>query len=248
MKFRSLNLGNGGERMGYKRVLLKITGEALKGESHIFDRKRLDFLADEIKSIHGKVKLAVVIGGGNIVRGSYLTENFGTESATADHIGMTATILNALLLQDFLERGGVPTRVMSSIEINKIAEPYIIRRAKRHLEKSRVIVLAAGTGNPGVTTDTAAVLRASDIGADVVMKGTKVDGVYASDPMRNPGAKHYSRISYNEFLRRGLSGILDRTAVAQAEMKRMPIFIFKIFEPGNLLKAINGQAAGTLIS
>lgn len=234
--------------MAYKRVLLKITGEALKGESHIFDRKRLDFLADEIKSIHGQVQLAIVIGGGNIVRGSYLTENFGTDSATADHIGMMATIQNALMLQDFLDREGLQTRVMTSIEVNKVAEPYIIRRALRHLEKGRVVVLAGGTGNSGVTTDTAAVLRASDIGADVVMKGTKVDGVYASDPMRNPDAKRYPKISYNEFLKRGLGGILDRSAVAQAEMKKMPIFIFKVFEQGNLLKAINGEAAGTLIS
>ena len=236
------------KRVIYKRVVLKITGEAIQGNNKIFDRKALDFLADEIKSVYKKVELAIVIGGGNIVRGKNLIKDLRTTSSTADQIGMTATIINALLLQDFLEREGLETRVLSSIDINALAEPYIIRRTIRHLEKERIVILAAGTGNPGVTTDTAAILRASDIQADIIMKGTKVDGIYDSDPIKNKNAKFLKKISYHEFLEKGLSGILDRTAIAQAEMKKMPIFVFNIFKAGNLLKAVQGQVLGSRIN
>ena len=232
----------------YPRVLLKITGEAIRGTNRIFDRKALDFLADEIKSIHGKVSLAIVIGGGNIVRGKDLIENFQTTPSAADHIGMTATILNALIIQDFLEKKGMETRVLSSIEIRAVAEPYIIRRAIRHLEKGRIVILAGGTGNPGVTTDTAAILRASDIQADIVMKGTKVDGVFDSDPIKMKNAQFLPKLSFREFLEMGLGGILDRTSVAQAEMKKMPIFVFNLFKKGGLLKAVQGKALGSKIS
>ena len=218
------------KRVIYKRVVLKITGEAIQGNNKIFDRKALDFLADEIKSVYKKVELAIVIGGGNIVRGKNLIKDLRTTSSTADQIGMTATIINALLLQDFLEREGLETRVLSSIDINALAEPYIIR------------------SNPGVTTDTAAILRASDIQADIIMKGTKVDGIYDSDPIKNKNAKFLKKISYHEFLEKGLSGILDRTAIAQAEMKKMPIFVFNIFKAGNLLKAVQGQVLGSRIN
>lgn len=233
----------------YKRVLLKITGEAIQGQGKLFDRPALDLLADEIKSVAKKVQLAIVIGGGNIVRGKDLIDNLQTKAVTADHIGMMATIINALILQDFLEREGLKTRVMTSIQVNQVAEPYIPRRATHHLEEGRMIILAAGTGNPGVTTDTAAILRASDIEADVVMKGTKVDGVYDRDPNGDrANAQFLEKVSYADFLKMGLSGILDRTAVAQAEMKKMPIFVFRIFTEGNLLRAINNSARGSLIS
>ena len=235
--------------MVYRRVLLKITGEAIQGNGKLFERRALDLVAAEIKSVSQKVQLAIVIGGGNIVRGKDLVENLETKAVTADHIGMLATIMNALTIQDFLERSGLRTRVMTSIEVNKVAEPYIPRRAVHHLDEGRIIILAAGTGNSGVTTDTAAILRASDVEANIVMKGTKVDGVYDRDPNKEPDkAKFLPKISYNDFLKKGLGGILDRTAVAQAEMKKMPIFVFNIFEAGNLLRAMEGSARGSLIN
>jgi len=230
------------------RVVLKITGEALKGKDNAFDRRALDFLADEIKSVCDLVSLAVVIGGGNIVRGRYLIKEFQTTPAVADHIGMTATILNAALVEDFLQREGIDTRLMSAVPIDMVAEKYVFKRALRHLERGRVVILAGGTGNCGVTTDTAAILRAYDLRAERVLKGTKVDGVYSEDPNLNPDATLFPRISYNEFLARNLSGILDETAVAEAKAKKISIHVFNIFEKGNLFKAISGEPMGSVIS
>lgn len=232
----------------YKRVLLKITGEALQHNNGIFNTKALTFLVNEIKSIHKMVELAIVIGGGNIIRGKKLTQEFRTTPSVADQIGMVATIINALILQDFLEKEGLETKVLSSIEINALAEPYIIRRAIKHLEKGKIVIFAAGTGKPGVTTDTAAILKALDIQADIVMKGTKVDGIFDSDPTQNPRAKFLPKLTYAEFLKRGLSVILDRTAVAQAEIKKMPILVFNLFKKGNLLRAINQKIIGSKIA
>jgi len=231
----------------YSRVVLKLSGEALKGKDQIFDRRTLEFLADEIRSVHSQVQLAIVIGGGNIVRGRYLTENFQTTPVVSDHIGMTATILNALLLEDFLQRKGIETRVLSALVIDSVSEPYVFKRAIRHLEKSRIIILAGGTGSAGVTTDTAAVLRAGDLGAQIVLKGTKVDGVYDRDPHKDQKAVFIPKLSYSKFLRMDLSGILDETAVAQAKAKGLPIRVFNIFQAGNLARALAGEEIGSLI-
>ena len=232
----------------YQRVVLKLSGEALKGKDQIFGRQRLEFLADEIRSVYQSVQLAIVIGGGNIVRGHYLIENFQTTPVIADHIGMTATILNASLLEDFLQREGMETRILSALRIDSVSEPYTFKRALRHLEKGRIIILAGGTGSAGVTTDTAAVLRAGDLSAQIVLKGTKVDGVYSQDPVENPKAVFIPKLSYGRFLEMELTGILDETAVAQARMKSIPIRVFNIFRSGNLAKAVAGEEIGSLIS
>jgi uridylate kinase len=232
----------------YQRVVLKLSGEALSGKNQVFYRQALDFLADEIRSAYQSAQLAIVIGGGNIVRGRYLIENFQTTPVIADHIGMVATILNAQLLEDFLQQEGIETRVLSALEIRKVAEDYIFKRALRHLEKGRVIILAGGTGRAGVTTDTAAVLSAGDLGAQIVFKGTKVDGVYSQDPIKNPEAVFIPKLSYGRYLEMGLTGILDKAAVAQAEEKKIPIRVFNIFEPGNLARALEGEEIGSLIS
>jgi len=232
----------------YERVVLKLSGEALSGKKQVFYRQALDFLADEIRSVYQSAQLAIVIGGGNIVRGRYLMENFQTTPVTADHIGMAATILNALQLEDFLQREGMDTRILSALEINAVAEPYTFKRALRHLEKGRIIILAGGTGNAGVTTDTAAVMRAGDLGAQVVFKGTKVKGVYSQDPIKNPEAVFIPKLSYSRFLRMNLTGILDETAVAQAKAKGVPIRVFNIFQAGNLARALGGEEIGSLIS
>jgi uridylate kinase len=228
--------------------VLKLSGEALSGKKQVFYRQALDFLADEIRSVYQSAQLAIVIGGGNIVRGRYLMENFQTTPVTADHIGMAATILNALQLEDFLQREGMDTRILSALEINAVAEPYTFKRALRHLEKGRIIILAGGTGNAGVTTDTAAVMRAGDLGAQVVFKGTKVKGVYSQDPIKNPEAVFIPKLSYSRFLRMNLTGILDETAVAQAKAKGVPIRVFNIFQAGNLARALGGEEIGSLIS
>lgn len=232
----------------YKRIALKITGEALKSRGEIFSRKQLDFLAQEIESIYGIVELALIIGGGNILRGRELIESLGTDPTVADYAGMTATIVNAQLIGDFLQRRGLEIRLMSSLEINKVAEPFIYKKAIRHLEKGRVIILAAGTGKSGVTTDMAAVLLASEIKADVVLKGTKVDGVYDIDPKLNKEAVLREKISHQEFIARDFGSILDKSAVVQAKMQKIPIFVFNIFKGGNLKGAICARVRGTLIS
>ncbi len=232
----------------YERVLLKITGEAMRSDGRLFDKDPIDFVTDEIRSAAHETQLAVVIGGGNIVRGSDLIKRFRTKKLAADNIGMLSTVMNAILLQDQLEQKGVETRVMSSIEVNKVAEPYIPRRAIRHLEKGRVVILAAGTGNSGVTTDTAALLRASDLETEIVLKGTKVDGVYDKDPIAHKDAEFFAQISYQQFLEKGIDKILDVTAVAQAKQDKMPIIVFNIFEKGNLLRVLQGEPVGSKIS
>lgn len=232
----------------YRRVVLKLSGEALKGRNQAFDRQALDFLAGEISAVYQKTQLAIVIGGGNIARGHYLVENFQTTPVIADHIGMTATILNALLLEDFLQRTGIETRILSALSIDSVSEPYIFKRALRHLEKGRIIILAGGTGNAGVTTDTAAVLRASDLSAEIMVKGTKVDGIFDQDPVKYQNARFLPRLTYQEFLGLGISKILDETAVAQARMRNIPIMVFNLFQAGNLKLAVEGERIGSLVS
>ncbi len=232
----------------YKRILLKLSGEALQGaETSGLDFSAVDSIAEEIVQVHRTgVQMAVVIGGGNIFRGAR-NRSDGLERATGDYMGMVATVINALALQSALERFGAPTRVLSAISMSQVAEPYIRRRAIRHLEKGRIVLFAAGTGNPFFTTDTAAALRAMEIGADILMKATKVDGVYSEDPEVNPAAVCYERLSYQEVLERRL-GVMDSTAIALCMDNRMSIVVFNLRVAGNLLKAAAGQAVGTTVS
>lgn len=233
--------------MPYHRVALKITGEALGSRRSVFSYSKMEFLAQEIQSIYGMTEIALIIGGGNILRGREIIEKLGTDPTVADYAGMTATIINAQLIGDFLQRKGLEIRLMSSLEINKVAEPFIYKRAIRHLEKGRIIILAAGTGRSGVTTDMAAVLLASEIKAEIILKGTKVNGIYNKDPKKHKDAILQDRLSYQEFLSQDFGTILDKSAVAQAKMQNIPIFVFKIFKRGNLKKAVLGQGKGTLI-
>jgi len=232
----------------YKRVLLKISGEAFcKEGSNGIDPDSLEWVAQEIKSVADlKVELAIVVGGGNIVRGSRLSQK-GVNRATADYMGMLATVLNALALQDALERLGTQTRVQTAIPMPVVAEPYIRRRCIRHLEKGRIVILAAGTGNPYVTTDTTAVLRAREIGAEAVLKATKVDGVYSADPLKVPGAQKYRTLSYMDLLSQSLA-IMDATAIALCKDSQLPIIIFSLRESGNIAKAICGCDIGTVVA
>lgn len=232
----------------YKRALLKISGEVLAGESgYGIEPKVIDFIAGEIKEMCDMgVETAVVIGGGNIFRGLAATTR-GFERATADYMGMVATVLNALALQNFLEVKGVITRVQSAIEMKELAETYIRRRAVRHLEKKRVVIFAAGTGNPYFSTDTAAALRAMEVGADIVLKGTKVGGVFDSDPVTNPKAKKFEQISYLEVIRMGLK-VMDSTAVTLCMDNNLPIAIFDIQEKGNVRRVLQKESVGTIVS
>ncbi len=234
----------------YTRVLLKITGEALscQTEHSPFSTYAMERLVEQIKQVHEHTTLAIVVGGGNIIRGSKLIREFGIDATNADFIGMTATITNALLLEACLTAAGVCARVASSIPVHTVAEPYIFKRARRHLDHGEVLILAGGTGNSGFTTDTGAVVRASDLKMDIVMKGTKVAGVFTADPKKHTDATLIPLMSYQDFLERRLSGILDKTAVTQAEEKNMPILVFDIFEPGSLLRAISGESIGSLIT
>jgi uridylate kinase len=231
----------------FKRVLLKLSGEALMGDAgYGIDPAVLDKLADEIKTAHDAgVQVAIVVGGGNIFRGMAASAK-GMDRAQADYIGMLATIMNALALQDVLEKHGVFTRVMSAIEMQSVAEPYIRRRAIRHLEKGRAIILAAGTGNPYFTTDTTAALRALEIGADCIMKATKVDGVYDSDPRKNPEAVKFDELPYMEVLNRGLQ-VMDSTAISLCMDNDMPIIVFNITTDGNIVRALQGERVGTIV-
>ena len=231
----------------YKRVLLKLSGEALAGDlGYGIDPKVVDDLADEIAEIvHDGVQLAVVVGGGNIFRGvSGATE--GMDRAQADYIGMLATVMNALALQDSFERHGVFSRVQSAINMQEVSEPYIRRRAVRHLEKGRVVILAAGTGNPYFTTDTTAALRACELDVDCLMKATKVDGVYDSDPAKNPDAKRFDKISYMEVLNRGLH-VMDSTATSLCMDNDMPMIVFDLTQKGNIARALKGEPVGTTV-
>ena len=231
----------------YKRVLLKLSGEALMGEKgYGIDQKIVQFISKEIKEVSSLgVQLAVVIGGGNIFRGLEASSE-GMERTTADYMGMLATVLNALALQNALEHRGIPTRVLSAIEMRELAEPYIRRRAMRHLEKGRVVIFAAGTGNPYFTTDTAAALRAMEIGAHVILKATKVDGVYSSDPMKDPRAKKFPEITFIDVLKKGLK-VMDSTAVSLCMDNNLPIVVFNLMGKGNVKKIIEGKKVGTLV-
>lgn len=232
----------------YKRILLKLSGEALMGgQEYGIDTGIVKTIASEIKEVQALgVQVAVVIGGGNIFRGVSASAK-GMDRATADYVGMLATVINALILQDALEKTGVFTRVMSAFEMKELAEPYIRRRAERHLEKERVIIFAAGTGNPYFTTDTAASLRAMEIHADVILKGTKVDGVYDKDPMRETDAKMYSKLKYIDVLKDGLK-VMDTTAISLCMDNNLPIVVFNIKVPGNLKRIVLGDDIGTRVS
>jgi uridylate kinase len=231
----------------FKRVLLKLSGEALMGDAgYGIDTAVLDKLADEIKTAHDAgVQVAIVVGGGNIFRGVAASAK-GMDRAQADYIGMLATIMNALAIQDVLEKHGVFTRVMSAIEMQSVAEPYIRRRAIRHLEKGRAVIFAAGTGNPYFTTDTTAALRALEIGADCIMKATKVDGVYDSDPVKNPDAVKFDELPYMEVLNRGLK-VMDSTAISLCMDNDLPIIVFNITTDGNIVRALQGERVGTIV-
>ena len=237
------------EATRYRRILLKLSGEALLGKlEYGVDPAVVAFVAEQVKAVTALgVQVGVVVGGGNIFRGMAAATATGMDRATADYIGMLATAMNGLALQDALERAGVPTRVMTAIDMNEVAEPYIRRRAVRHLEKGRVVVFVAGTGNPYFTTDTAAALRAVEIGAEVVLKATKVDGVYDKDPVKHPDARRYPAITYGQVLVDGLR-VLDAAAVSLCMENDLPIVVFDLDEHENILKAVRGEAVGTLIS
>lgn len=237
------------ETTRYQRILLKLSGEALLGKlEYGVDPEVVAFVAEQVKAVTALgVQVGIVVGGGNIFRGMAAATATGMDRATADYIGMLATAMNGLALQDALERSGVPTRVMTAIDMNEVAEPYIRRRAVRHLEKGRVVVFVAGTGNPYFTTDTAAALRAVEIGAEVVLKATKVDGVYDKDPVKHPDAKRYPAITYGQVLVDGLR-VLDAAAVSLCMENDLPIVVFDLDAHENILKAVRGESVGTLIS
>jgi len=229
------------------RILLKISGEALAGQEGVpVDPHVADALASQIAEVHQRgVEIGIVVGGGNILRGALFAQA-GTTRPTADQMGMLATVINALTLSDALERQGVETRVMTAVEMNQVAEPFIMRRAMRHLEKGRIILLAGGTGNPFFTTDTAAALRAMEIGADVLIKATKVDGVYDKDPIHNPDAERFEELSFDEVLERGLN-VMDATAITLCKENGVPILVFNLFEKGNLARVLGGEKLGTWV-
>ncbi len=231
----------------YKRVLLKLSGEALMGEKQYgIDPAVTAQIARDVKDIqHLGVETAIVIGGGNIFRGLAASSR-GMDRASGDYMGMLATVINALALQDALEQNGVVTRVMSAIEMRAVAEPFIRRRAVRHLEKGRAVIFAAGTGNPYFTTDTAAALRAMEIRASVIMKATKVDGIYSADPMKDPTATRYDTISYLEVLEKRLQ-VMDATAISLCMDNQLPILVFNLRTPGNLRRAVLGEPIGSVV-
>jgi uridylate kinase len=235
------------ETFRYKRVLLKLSGEALMGDAgYGIDPKVLVSIAQQLKPIvHGGAEVAIVVGGGNIFRGLAASAK-GMDRAQGDYIGMLATVMNSLALQEALEREGVFTRVMSAIEMQAVAEPYIRRRAIRHIEKGRVVIFAAGTGNPYFTTDTTAALRALEIGAELIMKATKVDGVYDADPLTNPDATKFDEVTYIEVLNRGLK-VMDATAISLCMDNDLPILVFNMEREGNIERALNGEPVGTIV-
>ena len=235
-------------RPAYTRVLLKLSGEALMGDQgYGVDPAVVTRIAEEVAEIRALgVQVAIVIGGGNIFRGMAGSAR-GMDRATADYMGMLATVMNGLALQDGLEHHGVPTRVLTAIEMRAVAEPFIRRRAIRHLEKGRVVVFAAGTGNPYFTTDTAAALRAMEVKADVIMKATKVDGIYTADPKKDPTATRYDRITYLQVLEQGLQ-VMDATAISLCMDNKMPIVVLDLNERGNMRRAIMGEPVGSLVT
>lgn len=232
----------------YKRILLKLSGEALmKNQGFGVCPDMIKYVADEIRSIFDLgIQIAVVVGGGNIFRGIAAT-SYGMDRASADHMGMLATVINSLALQDALEKKGIQTRVQSAITMNEVAEPFILRKAVRHLDKGRVVIFAAGTGNPYFTTDTAAVLRAHEIHAEILLKATKVDGVYDSDPVTNEDARFIETISYMEVLKKKLN-VMDMTAISLAMDNGLPLIVFNLKDKGNIRKVICGKKIGTKIN
>jgi uridylate kinase len=234
----------------YKRIVLKLSGEALQGDkTHGVDQAVLVSIARQVKEIKGMgVEVALVLGGGNIFRGQENTSSRGLDMdrSVADYMGMLATVINGLALQDALEKMHMPTRVMTAIEMQKIAEPYIRRRAVRHLEKGRIVIFAAGTGNPYFTTDTAAALRAMEIGADVILKATKVDGVYTADPMKVKGAKKFEQLKYIDVLKKRLK-VMDATAVSLCMDNKLPIVVFDLTKAGNIKRVVLGDKIGTVV-
>jgi len=234
--------------MKYKRILLKLSGEALMGEQQGgIDPLVVAMIADQVKAIRAvNVEVALVIGGGNIFRG-VAGATKGMDRVTGDHMGMLATMINALALQDALEQRDIQTRVMSGIEMPRVAENYVRRRAMRHMEKGRVVIFGAGTGNPYFSTDTAAALRANEIDAEVVMKATNVDGVYTADPKRDPSATKYDHITFSEVLEKNLK-VMDAAAIALCRENKLPILIFNMMKPGNFMAAVAGEEVGTLVN
>jgi len=233
--------------MKYNRILLKLSGEALLGKnSYGIDNDRLFVYAEEIKQIHKQgVEIAIVIGGGNIFRGLTGSKD-GIDRVQADYMGMLATVINGLALQNALENMDIPTRLQSAIKMESIAEPFIKRKATRHLEKGRVVIFASGTGNPYFTTDSAAVLRAIEINADVILKGTRVDGIYTEDPEKNKAAVKFDTLSFEEVLKRGLK-VMDTTAFTLSQENKLPIIVFDMNTKGNLSKVVNGEKIGTRV-
>lgn len=236
------------ERPRCSRVLLKLSGEAFAGdEGQGLDPKTIRFIAEEITAVHSKgIQAAVVVGGGNFVRGGVFSKEGGIDQAVADNMGMLGTIINALALQEAVEKAGVPSRVMSAIAVQAVSETFIRRRAIRHLEKGRIVILAAGTGNPFFTTDTAAVLRALEINAEALLKATKVDGVYDKDPNKFSDAKRFEEITYSEAIRQRL-GVMDQTAFTMCREHRLPVIVLSIYEQGAMQRAACGEAVGTFV-
>lgn len=232
----------------YKRIVLKLSGEAMMGrQEHGIDAEMCASLAAQIKEVRDLgVKVALVVGGGNIFRGQVASKAFGLDRSVADYMGMLATVLNGLALQNALEKISVPTRVMTAIDMHAVAEPYIRRRAMRHLEKERVVIFVAGTGNPYFTTDTAAALRANEINADVIFKATKVDGVYTADPMKDKTAKKFSKLRFIDVLKKNLK-VMDATAISMCMDNNLPIVVFNLIKEGNIKKAVLGENIGTVV-
>jgi uridylate kinase len=231
----------------YKRILLKLSGEALLGTKPFgIDRDFADYIAREIRSLHDlRLEIAAVVGGGNIFRGVSDSAR-GMDRVSADHMGMLATVINALALQDALERASVFTRVLSAIEMREVAEPFIRRRAIRHMEKGRVVIFAGGTGNPYFSTDTAAALRAMEVKAEIILKATKVDGIYDADPMTNPDARRFDRLTYFEVLQKGLK-VMDTTAISLCMDNQLPIIVYNLRQKGNLRRIALGERVGTMV-
>ena len=232
----------------YKRIVLKLSGESLQGKlGYGIDQHAVNSVAQQIKEIHKlKVEIAIVLGGGNIYRGIPASDNYSIDRSTADYMGMLATVINSMALQDVLEKLGVFTRVQTAIQMQQIAEPYIRRRAIRHLEKGRVVIFAGGTGNPYFTTDTTAALRAMEVEAEVILKATKVDGVYSHDPHINKKAKKFGQLSYIEVLKKGLK-VMDATAVSLCMDNKLPIIVFNLLKTGNIKRVVLGEKIGTIV-
>jgi len=237
-----------GDAVKFKRVLLKISGEMLGGNAgYGLEVDTLDYIAQEVKAVHELgAEVAIVVGGGNFVRGSAFSESGGINRTVADHMGMMGTIMNGLALQSAIEKAGIPTRVQSALDISAVAEPFIRRRAIRHMEKRRVVVFAGGTGNPYFTTDTASVLRALEIDADVLLKATKVDGVYNKDPRKHSDAVKYDNLTFTDAIDQKLA-VMDQTAFTMCREHGMPVVVLDLLRPGGMARAVNGEQEGTLV-